>query len=609
MRKEFVIWFAAALCLMISVLEAAPIYVENAGFEEPDEGKLTSWESVPGWSTDTVATNSGVDTFYYEGSYTGYGMGENDWGGNDPPVWQLTDHTIAWGEVYTLSFAYTTSYGVGTLVASLYYDDGDSRVTIDSVTVNTTGIWAGGWDLAELTVYADEEPEAIGKRIGIQFDVTVNWVAFDAVSLESEQGPIDVPILPDPYRGEVEVAVDLSDRTIADNFSWAAPVDPNIAEIRGYYIYVDPNEVKVLNRDNGCEIVADTGTAQQYDPASDFGWTETLYWVVDTYYTHLDDPNLGTPDEVVYVGAPTRAWSFTTKSAIPSIDTYDSVLTASAQLPATVSAAVSDGDNNLVSASFEVLDDDAEFPAGATYILAEDVSNLYAPSAELDTDTEGTYKIKLTVTDGSDNEVSAIAEIVVYDDACAAAQASGNWVGFNYYDRDTDCDVDLDDFVLFALEWLEDIGLYEPETYSSDEVEYLPLVNGVVNGNFETGDLLGYWSGGAIVTDVDPIEGNYSAEWTVEEGGSGITQWLENLSPSTAYEFSVQIQGGATSTAVMVRYHGYEEVTVNPKNSNLQTVTVPFTTGPESTTADLVIWDEDAIGFVMKVDDLRVVAQ
>ena len=112
-----------------------------------------------------------------------------------------------------------------------------------------------------------------------------------------------------------------------------------------------------------------------------------------------------------------------------------------------------------------------------------------------------------------------------------------------------------------------------------------------------------------MVTDVNPIEGIYSAEWTVMPGGNGITQWLENLSPDTAYEFSVQIEGGTTSTDIMVRFHGYDEVIVNPKNTNLQTVTVPFTTGPENTAADLVIWDQESFGAVMKVDDLRVVAQ
>jgi hypothetical protein len=607
MKPQSVLYFLTILCFITSPVFSSAVYVENAGFEEPDEGKLQNWESVPGWSSDTVATDSGVDTFSYEGSYTGFAKGENEWNESDPPVWQLTDHTINLGEEFTLSFFYTTSYGVGTLVASLYYDDDGTRVIMGSTTVQTTGIWAGGWEPGELTVYANEVPGAIGKKIGIQLDVTVNWVAFDAVSLDVVQGPIDIAILPDPYHGETGVAVDLSDRTIADNLSWGAPADPNIAEIKGYDIYADPNEVKVLNRDSECEIFGST-VSPQYDSAEDFDWLQTLYWVVDTRYTSLNDPNLGTVDEKIYVGAPVRTWSFTTKSAIPSIVTYENLLTTSAQLPATLYATISDGDNNLVSASFEVLEGDFEFPAGATYSLTQDVSNLYAPSAQLDTDTEGTYKIKLTVTDGSGHEVSALAEAAIYDDACEAAQVSANWDDFNYYDRDTDCDVDLEDFVVFASEWLEDITLQEPENYLGD-VEYLPLVNGVVNGNFETGDLLGFWSGGVTVTGVNPIEGNYSAEWTVEEGGCGLTQWLENLSPNTSYEFSVQIQGGASSTLIMVRYHGYPEVTVNPKNSNLQTVTVPFTTGAENTAADLVIWDEDAIGTVMKVDDLRVVEQ
>ena len=44
-------------------------------------------------------------------------------------------------------------------------------------------------------------------------------------------------------------------------------------------------------------------------------------------------------------------------------------------------------------------------------------------------------------------------EIVVFEDACLAKKATGTWVA-NYYDRNGDCIVDLEDFTIFAAEWL-----------------------------------------------------------------------------------------------------------------------------------------------------------
>ncbi len=268
---------------------------------------------------------------------------------------------------------------------------------------------------------------------------------------------------PDPADAEIDVAIDLSgpDRTIPNNLSWTAPSDPNIAEIKGYDLYLDPNNARVAGRDAGCRIAASTaGGVTRYDPASDFNYKETLYWVVDTRFTRVGDPNLGTPSETIYVGSPSTPWSFTTVSAAPVIETYDSVVTALSLLPAALSAVVTDADGNLATAAFAVTSSPVDSnPA----LLNENVTNPYAPSVELDTDIAGTYEVKLTVSDGS-NVVEATAQVDVYDDACAAAQAASSWAGFNDMDYDADCDVDLVDFAAFAAQWLDDRNLTAQDT-------------------------------------------------------------------------------------------------------------------------------------------------
>ena len=283
----------------------------------------------------------------YEGHYYAYLKGPNPCGAADGPVWQLSDYTIAAGENYTLSFQAGADYivdwqvpgGTGELDASLYYDNAGTRVIMDTVTV--TGITNNGpWLSGSLTISADDYAAAIGKNIGVQFQNTYNgWVGIDDIQLE--QAYFDFVTNHDPVDGETRVAVDLSDRTIADNFSWLAPGDPNIAEIKGYDIYLDPNDVKVTNRNAGCLIAASTAAGvTQYNPASDFGFGTTYSWVVDTRYTRDDDPNLGTANERIYVGSPASVWSFETVTASPAIDTFDSVITTTTLLPAALSATV-----------------------------------------------------------------------------------------------------------------------------------------------------------------------------------------------------------------------------------------------------------------------------
>jgi hypothetical protein len=79
-------------------------------------------------------------------------------------------------------------------------------------------------------------------------------------------------------------------------------------------------------------------------------------------------------------------------------------------------------------------------------------------SALLTTATSGAFLVRLSVFDGL-NTGSETMLVTVAADACLAAQRASNWPGFNYYDTDSDCDVDLVDFNAFAVEWLDEVSL------------------------------------------------------------------------------------------------------------------------------------------------------
>src|SRR4030042_292822 len=87
------------------------VAVENASFEDP-QAKCQNWDGgtnskgtfvdVPGWSSDTMADDSGVEgpdawPGHTDGVMTGYMMG------TDPSVWNVTGHIIAKCEKFVLS--------------------------------------------------------------------------------------------------------------------------------------------------------------------------------------------------------------------------------------------------------------------------------------------------------------------------------------------------------------------------------------------------------------------------------------------------------------------------------------------------------------------------
>jgi beta-glucanase (GH16 family) len=163
------------------------ITVVNSSFEEPGTVKYNNWESIPGWSSDTVAADSGVESGGTNGAWQGFLMG------SDPAVWQLTDHVLGAGETLTLTVDATVTAGATALTMTLYYDNAGSRVTAATQQVSLTS----GWQTFTLIFNADAVPAAIGKRIGILLDNpsgVSDWIGIDNIrfSVEEELSPGDL---------------------------------------------------------------------------------------------------------------------------------------------------------------------------------------------------------------------------------------------------------------------------------------------------------------------------------------------------------------------------------------------------------------------------------
>jgi len=162
--------------------------VENFSFELPGTEKIKGWNGegvadtpavdIPGWSSDDVVADSGVETGYSptDGDWTAFLMS------GDPSVWQLTGHTITEDDVLELKVDARITWAATTLLMNLYYDDNGTRVTIATREVTLTD------EMQEYSLLfsAAGAPASVGKQIGIEFSNSSSgdtWIGLDNVRL------------------------------------------------------------------------------------------------------------------------------------------------------------------------------------------------------------------------------------------------------------------------------------------------------------------------------------------------------------------------------------------------------------------------------------------
>lgn len=156
------------------------ITVENGDFQLPGTGKIPNWETIPGWSSDTQVSDSGVDGPDANGNFWGYLWNK------EPSVYNLTDHVIAAGEEYKITLDVWDAWsGNDNFVVTLYYNTGDgNRNVLATETFATLG------NGLELSTFATEA--SVGARLGIELKANATgnagwlnngWTAFDNVKL------------------------------------------------------------------------------------------------------------------------------------------------------------------------------------------------------------------------------------------------------------------------------------------------------------------------------------------------------------------------------------------------------------------------------------------
>ncbi len=301
MCKRITLSIFLAIALLTAVTWAVPIEVENFSFELPNTGKRMGFATIPGWSTDSAASGSGVETGAQptDGDYTAFLMG------TDPLIWQLTDHTIIRGDIFELKVDARDAGGSTSLFMSLYYEDNGTRITVASSDVEITD--AMGECILQFN--SADAPDSARHLLGIELgNITAgpgNWVGVDNIRLDLIKA--GTPVLasqPSPANEQVEVPVD----TI---LNWTPG---EFADKHDVYFSTNFDNVN-----DGVALVSPSQDANSYDPGR-LDFAQTYFWRVD----EVNAP----PDLTVFKG---DVWSFTVEPLACLISADRITATASSQ--------------------------------------------------------------------------------------------------------------------------------------------------------------------------------------------------------------------------------------------------------------------------------------
>lgn len=151
------------------------IALVNGDFQLPANGKQTNWENVPGWNSDTVAVDSGVEGGPSE--WSAYKMS------NDPSVYNLSQHIIAAGQEFKIKLEAKDGWHSSKIIVTLYFDTGNGvRKTLATQTFDL------GSTAVPFELFATATTASVGANIGIMIDnVSIDagsgWAGFDNVQL------------------------------------------------------------------------------------------------------------------------------------------------------------------------------------------------------------------------------------------------------------------------------------------------------------------------------------------------------------------------------------------------------------------------------------------
>ena len=290
------------VCLTGSLAVGDAIFIENPSFEDPYTGH-TNNATPTGWSVD--GSSWGTEVGPYDGDQC---MFVGSYGDDHATLFQLTDHSIAAGDEYTLTFyaKFTWNSGnwPGVYEGSLYYDTGDgTRNTLDTIGASfNSGGWGEGesysWVRYDLVVPIPAGSPAIGSKLGFAYQNLTggtagwgSWTGCDLVSIEN----INANIAKGPTPPNGETLVDPG--TI---FDWSAPAAYTPTGYKMSLRAGDPNFA------GGGNILDGASVTPPYDHPTDLGFETEYFWRIDS----IED---GTTTHEGTI------WSFTTSPANPVI--------------------------------------------------------------------------------------------------------------------------------------------------------------------------------------------------------------------------------------------------------------------------------------------------
>jgi hypothetical protein len=356
MYRRVLVSLIVVLGLFAGAVWAEPITVENFSFELPGTTKQTNFENVPGWNVDSAPadSDSGVETGWTptDGTWTGYLRG----GTTDPAIWQVTDHVIAYGDVFELKVDSRITYAATTLRMTLYYDvDGTRNVGATSNVTLTSAMATYSLRFSSLDV-----PACVGHKIGIELanpSGSGTWIGLDNVRLDLlVKGVTGGALSPSPADGATDVLRDVK-------LSWKPGQWANTHDI---YLGTSFDDVNAATVADPWGVLAKQGhDANTFDPGRlQFG--QIYYWRVD----EVNAP----PSTKIYRGL---VWTFTVEpysypiegSRITASASSESNEDMTAQKTIDGSGLDSSGLHDDVAENMWLSGDDAVFPAWIQYVF------------------------------------------------------------------------------------------------------------------------------------------------------------------------------------------------------------------------------------------------
>jgi hypothetical protein len=551
------------------------------GTELPVGGTDTPWVSTS-YGAIMRFDNQFANATYPETGSNGDTQYASNWGGS---IGQVINGLVA-GQEYQLSMYLSDMEGDWlTPYVETAADQGNGHGVgyLLAQQVNSFDADSDGddeWELHTWTFLATSSDPALMRL----------WNNYGASVFIDDVSIIAAPLSPTPWNGAVDVPID-------QVLSWTAYFDPNVPgtyTVDSYDVYM----TDVFDPDpNFTGVTAANETGLTHAPT--LAWSTDYAWRVDTNISEYAGPISG------------NVKTFTTASSVPVITEFDNEITTSALLPADLAATVTDLDTNLAGVIWQVVVDDI-YPAGATASVTDTSGgDFYAPTATFTTDTEGIYFVKLTVWDAAGNSAVRLAQIDVYDDACLAASVTPGFA-YNGYDLNYNCIVDLSDFAQFALAWMDDRTL---DTQATGWVfGPVPVINGVPNGNLETGTVDGWISatwGSTSITNVgaDVYEGSFAA--TFDSNNQGATTGALALPVGTGHTITFRYKGDIATVATGFDAISTAGITITSPvvisgpvaSYTLYTVTFDVTT---EGAGYFFVWASDGLGGNGYVDDVRL---